>query len=101
MRCPNKDIDCPYVDTAGMSKLKECSVCEYNTKERGMAIGKENTNEEARVAPFESVETLRAKRAFRHLSDHLLHDPCGDCVDRDTRYCVKECLSRNKRHGDE
>jgi len=28
MRCTYKNIDCPHVDTAGMSKLKECEDCE-------------------------------------------------------------------------
>ncbi len=44
---------------------------------------------EARVVPFKSVDQLKAERAFRHLSDHLLTDPCYNCVDRDTRYCIK------------
>jgi hypothetical protein len=38
MNCPYKDLDCPYVDTAGMSKLKECSVCENNAPRIGLCI---------------------------------------------------------------
>ena len=38
MKCPYKDLDCVYVDTAGMSKLKACSVCEYNSPRVGLVI---------------------------------------------------------------
>lgn len=51
---------------------------------------------EARVVPFKSVDQLKAERAFRHLSDHLLTDPCYNCVDRDTRYCIRECPSGDR-----
>ena len=38
MNCPYKDIDCPWVDTAGMSKLKECKDCEHRPPRIGLAI---------------------------------------------------------------
>jgi hypothetical protein len=33
--CPfNNNIDCPYIDTAGMSKTKECPDCEHYIKRK-------------------------------------------------------------------
>jgi hypothetical protein len=30
MKCPYvEELECPYVDTSGMTKLKECQDCDY------------------------------------------------------------------------
>jgi hypothetical protein len=38
MHCVYTDIDCPYVNTSGMDKDKNCNVCEYHAPRIGLVI---------------------------------------------------------------
>lgn len=46
---------------------------------------------ECKIIPFKTKEERRAEIQFRHLSDHLFSNPCGDCIDKNSEYCLNEC----------
>ena len=49
--------------------------------------------EEAKIIQFKTKEQVKAEIAFRHLADHLYDNPCSDCIDTDSDYCLNECKS--------
>jgi hypothetical protein len=53
--------------------------------------------EECKIIPFKTKEQKMAEIRFRHLADHLYANPCFDCKDIDTPFCLKECKSGNVR----
>ena len=46
---------------------------------------------DAKIIPFKTKEQRMAEMRFRHLSDHLLNNPCNTCIDMGSQYCRNEC----------
>jgi len=42
---------------------------------------------------YKTKEQRLAETRFYHLCDHLYLDPCFECMDVNTDYCLNECKS--------